>query len=220
VQSLCTRVIWLDGGKIVEEGQPDKAVSSYLQTSLSTSTEQVWNDLTAMPGNDVVRFQRACVRPENGSSLDPITIRTPLAIEFEYWNLVQNAYLNLSLALFNEQGVFVLAAAPVHEPVWHGRPFPTGLFRSVCRVPSDLLNNGTHRITLLVVENEGSIIYRHDDILTFEVRDSVEMRGNWYGKWPGAVRPNLKWSTELVESGQSSAMPIELNGHKGRVVKK
>jgi lipopolysaccharide transport system ATP-binding protein len=207
VQSLCERTIWLNDGKIVEDGQSGQVVSSYLQTSFSTLTEQVWDDVATAPGNDKVRIRRACVRPTNGSPPDPITIRTPLVLEFEYWNLEPGAHLNLSLSLFNENGVEVFATGPVHEPVWHGRPFPAGLFRSACHVPGDLLNDGTYRVVLRVV-NQGRGVFRYGDILSFEVRDAVEMRGSWYGKWPGAVRPDLEWSTELVEADELPALSV------------
>lgn len=96
--------------------------------------------------------------------------------------------------------------APVHEPVWHGHSFPIGLFRSACYVPGDLLNDGMHRVVLLVVKDQGVVIYRHDDILVFDVRDAIEMRGDWHGKWSGAVRPSLEWRTELVEADHSPAL--------------
>ena len=123
-----------------------------------------------------------------------------MAIEFEYWNLRPNARLNLSLHVYNEQGVIAFNAVPYQEPVWHGRPFPAGLFRSVCHVPGDLLNDGVHRVELLVVKDEGVVLHREDDVLVFDVRDAVETRGGWHGRWVGVVRPALKWETELVEA--------------------
>ena len=43
------------------------------------------------------------------------------------------------------------------------------------------------------------MIYQEEDVLVFEVSDTSEGRGTWYGKWPGAVRPKLEWETELLE---------------------
>lgn len=199
VQSLCRRVIWLDEGQVVRNGDPAEVVSRYLHASFSRLTEQVWDEPAAAPGNEKVRLHSVRVRPEGGSPADPITIRTPFLIECEYWNLQPGAHLNLSLHVFNEQGIRVFNTAPVHEPVWHGRPFPAGLFRSVCRVPGDLLNDGMHTVELLVVKDQGLIVYSRDDVLIFDVRDAVERRSAWFGKWPGVVRPDLDWSTELVE---------------------
>jgi lipopolysaccharide transport system ATP-binding protein len=214
VQNLCRRVVWLNDGKVAEDGPPGPVISKYLNTAFKSLTERVWDDIKTAPGNDKVRLRRLRVRPENGSPSDDINVRTPLALEFEYWNLEPGAYLNLSLHVFNEEGVRVFNTGPVVEPVWYGRPFPAGLFRSVCRIPGDLLNDGTHSVQLLVIKNEGQIIFQYEDALIFDVLDSVEIRGGWLGKWEGAVRPNLEWSTELVETGCATAvsLPVNLNG--------
>jgi len=199
VQSLCGRVIWLDDGRVIEEGGSDLVVSNYLQASFKTLTERLWDDITIAPGNDRVRLHLARIRPEKGSPLDRISIRTPLLMEFEYWNLEPAAHLNLSVCLYNETGVMVFNTAPVHERMWQGRPFPVGLFRSQCRIPGDLLNDGMHRVQLSVVKDQGVHIFREDEVLVFEVQDSMEERGFWHGKWPGAVRPNIEWCTELLK---------------------
>jgi lipopolysaccharide transport system ATP-binding protein len=206
VQSLCSRAIWLDEGKIVDSGQPDEVISNYLKTSASAMTERVWDDMSTAPGNDNVRLRRACVRPEDGAAGDEITVNTPFVLEFEYWNLIPDIHLSLSLPIFNEQGVLIFATAPFHEPIWQGRPFPRGLFHSMCHVPGGLLNSGIHRVCVLIVKDGLNVIRRLDDILIFDVSDAIEARGScgaWHGRWQGAVRPNLKWDTELLSHGDA-----------------
>jgi lipopolysaccharide transport system ATP-binding protein len=198
VEGLCSRVICLDAGYLIEDGQPGEVVSSYLNTSLSSLTEHVWDDVAGAPGNEKVRLCRASIRPENGSPSDPITVKTPFSMEFDYWNLKPGVCLNLSLHLINEQEITVFNTGPVREPRWHGRPFPKGLFRSVCRVSGDFLNDGTYRVLLLVIENQSAVIFRYDNVLIFHIQDAPDLRGAWYGKWPGVVRPILEWTTELL----------------------
>jgi lipopolysaccharide transport system ATP-binding protein len=200
VQSLCQRVIWLDEGRVVLDGSPSEVVTRYLETGSTALTEREWNDLETAPGNDQVRIRRAAVRPLNGSATEPITIRTPFVMEFEFWNLDPGASLNLTIYVYNNEGAIVFATAPIHEPVWNGRPFPIGLFQSMCHVPGDFLNDGTHRVHILVVKSQRTVIFRQADILVFDVSDAVEMRGSWYGKWPGVCRPKLAWVTELLST--------------------
>lgn len=199
VQSLCNRAILLDNGEMLEDGESRQVAARYLKSSYSSLAEQVWTNPESAPGNEKVRIHKACVRPENGCASDAITVRTPFIMEFEYWNLDPDSRLNLSLHIYNDQGVIVFNPVSTQEPMWHGRAFPKGLFRSACYVPGDLVNDGMHRVELLVVRDEGVLIYRHEDLLIFDVRDCVEMRGGWHGRWAGAVRPSLKWSTELID---------------------
>jgi homopolymeric O-antigen transport system ATP-binding protein len=208
IESLCNRAIWLDQGRCVAEGSSSEVVSKYLATSFSSRSEQSWDAPGEAPGNDRVRIRRVSVRPENGVPADPIDVTTPIAMEFEYWNLRDGARLYLSLHIYNEQGAMVFNALPTEEPKWRGRPFPRGLFRDVCHVPGNLLNDGVHRVELLVVEDSAYIIYSMDDALMFDVWDVATGREGWYGRWLGAVRPRLQWETELLERADSELQPL------------
>ncbi len=199
VQGLCARAIRLGDGRLIEEGPPATVVSHYLEEATETQSHQVWPDPATAPGNDRVRLRRVCIRPVAGGPTDPITTRTPVVLEFEYWNRRPGAYLNLAFHLYNEEGVLVFDSAPVADQGWQGRPLPCGLFRDVCHIPADLLNDALHRVELLVIERSSEVIYRQRDALIFEVRDTPDLRGAWFGRWHGAVRPILEWSTELVQ---------------------
>ena len=199
VQSLCQRGLWLDRGQVVRSGPIDAVVSKYLQTTTTTFVEQVWPHLDTAPGNEQVKLHSLCIRPENGVRPEQLTVRTPFAIEIGYWNLIPQARLNLSLALYNQEGVCVLSSPSVNEPQWFGRPLPTGLFRSSCHIPGNLLNDGMYRMVVLIVQDAAHILYCHEDAVVFEIGDTVEGRGNWYGKWIGVVRPALEWITEYIE---------------------
>jgi lipopolysaccharide transport system ATP-binding protein len=199
IQRLCQKVFWIDHGEIVASGHPKEVVGEYLHTASTTPVcDKEWLDPDSAPGNEKVRLRSARVRPLEGDPADPITVHTPFMMEFEYWNLKPQSRLNLSLLVYTEDGVLTFNTGPVTEPVWNGKPFPAGLFRSVCYLPGDLLNDGLHRVTLLVVENQAHILYSHEDLLTFEVHEDAAMREGWYGDWPGAMRPLLRWTTELV----------------------
>ncbi len=169
--------------------------------------DQLWTEAKTAPGNDLVRMRRARVRPEYGTAGEPIFVATPFVIEFEYWNQRAGAHSNLSLHVYNEQGVLVFNARPWDEAVWRGRPFPQALFRDRCHVPGNLLNDGVHRVELLVVADSRQVIHRMDDVLVFEVRDVGEDGDGSYDSWAGAVRPRLEWETEqliTVDSGPRS----------------
>lgn len=197
IQSLCKRALWIDNGEIVADADAVTVVSEYLRRNSDRATESVW-DFSTAPGNEKVRLRRAAVKVENDSDTQDITIQTPFQLEFEYWNLEPDVYLSLSLHIYNQQGNLVFATVPLRESTWHGRPFPAGLFRSVCHVPGGLLNDGMHRVVLLVVQDETEVVFSLEDAVVFEVFDAVERRGNWHGRWPGAVRPDLEWETTLL----------------------
>jgi len=199
LQILCNRVIRLHKGQVVDEGQPAQVISKYLQTIVSGQTEQVWHDPTTAPGNDQVRIHRICVKPEGGKSADSITMRTPLVLEFEFWNFILGAYLEPNFQLVTEQGIVAFASSPTEQAGWHRSPSPVGLFKCQCYIPGDLLMPGRYRVMLTIIKDSHHIMVQQEDILAFDVQDALELRGSWYGEYVGVIRPLLKWKIEWME---------------------
>jgi lipopolysaccharide transport system ATP-binding protein len=197
VQDLCQRVIWLDGGRIVEAGDAGTVIGHYLQEASTSQTELVWDEFNAAPGDEQARLLRVAVRPSGGSPSNPITLHTPCVIEFEYWNSQPDVYLHPTFYLYNEQGILICSTGPSFIPNWREKTFPTGLIRTWCNIPGDLLNNGMHRVSVHVAKNDKTM-YRKEDALSFDVQDTAEKRDGWYGEWKGAIRPMFDWDTEIV----------------------
>jgi lipopolysaccharide transport system ATP-binding protein len=202
VESLCSRVVWLDEGREVREGPPSVVIRDYLKTVVTTMHQRQWDDPTNAPGNEQIRLRRAAVRP--ASDEEEIATHSPLRVEFEYWNFVPGSRLQLNVIIATEDGTPILNTGSARERAWHGRGFPAGLFRSSFDIPGDLLNDGTHRVHLYFVREQREMVFEIRDVLIFEVLDMVEERAPLFGRWLGAVRPNLEWGTELIEELPSS----------------
>ncbi|HJT33454.1 MAG TPA: ABC transporter ATP-binding protein [Pirellulales bacterium] len=200
VQSLCTRAVWLEQGVIRGMGPPGEIVPRYLLEGSAAQQRRFWPNPDTAPGGDVVRLHGACIRPANGAPGDPITVRTPAVMEFEFWNRVPDTQLNLSVVLTNAEGVCILNTFPAEEADWHGEAFPAGLFHSAVHLPGDLLNSGWHSVELYVVKDETIVLDRHPGLISFEVLDGIERRPRWHGQWQGAVRPMLHWQTRMIST--------------------
>ena len=207
IAALCSHVVWMDGGKVRDYDTTRRIVSSYMSASYAQNTDRSWEISEDAPGNNQVRIWKARVGADERPRSEAVTVRTPLVIEFEYENYVPGACLNLSIVVTNEEGAAVFNSFPITEPEWNGRPFPAGVFRSSCYVPGDLLNDGTYSVDLYVVRDYANVVYHHAEILSFEVQDSPDLRGAWHGDWIGAVRPNLRWKTQLLRE----PAPVQIN---------
>lgn len=192
IQALCSRAICIESGRIIADDRPSSVVMQYLR-SPSPTPELLHATFHDAPGNDYVKLRRACIRAADDSA-GPITVRTPLVLEFEYWNLIPGATLEIALNLYNDSGILVFGTGTVDAP-----PAPAGLIRSSCRIPGDLLNNNLHRVELSLVGKNGEVVLQKDDVLVFDVMDSAELRGSFYDHICGAVRPNLEWTTDVLE---------------------
>jgi lipopolysaccharide transport system ATP-binding protein len=206
VEGLCTRAVWLHQGTVQAIGDVDAIVAHYLQTSVRECMEQSWPDPRQAPGNDDVRLRGVRIRPMDASVQLNLRLSTPFKIEFDYWNMKPDHRLNLSVSLINQEGTLVFTTTTIGDPNWHGRPFPVGLFRSTGIIPGHLLNSGTYRVNLLVVQDSARVVHRQEDCIVFEVHDEPNPNSAYFGKWAGVVRPELQWRTELMEQGPEAVV--------------
>ena len=211
LQSLCDQAIWIDEGMIVEKGETSTIVSNYLRSSISAVTEQVWNDVGTAPGNDKVRLRRISVRSENGSLSEPITMETPCVIEVEFWNKLPDARLHITLHIYTEKQIVAFSTGSSRDRLWRGRALPVGLFRSSCKIPGNLLNSGLYRVVVLVVQNGSTVIYQHEDAISFDIIDIGRRQISWYGKEPGVVSPVLEWSTVYLGENEVDKIASQFN---------
>jgi lipopolysaccharide transport system ATP-binding protein len=204
IENLCSEAICLDSGRIIEQGRPAQVIGSYLQNNLPIMTERFWPESPQRNETEDVWLHCLRVRPVEGSSTDRITVHTPIAIEFEYWNVDPSARVSVSFSLYNERDVLLFDICP---PDWQQDPSPSGLLHTACYLPGDLLNDGLHRIDLILWRNHSPVI-REPFALTFNIQDSMEDRGNWYGEWQGAIRPRLKWESNKVLSPKNGPLSL------------
>jgi lipopolysaccharide transport system ATP-binding protein len=193
LQRLCTRVMWLDGGKVTDAGDPLKVIAHYLQTNAVANLESVWEDNLTAPGNERVRLRSVRVLPQTDFG-EPITVHTPLRIEFTYFNYVPDMMLNVSMLLNNLEEVCVFNIASDFAPR------PAGLIRHTVEIPGDFLNAGSYYVNMLIVKDASTGILFQNNVVAFEVVEG-EVVGNWYGRVPGAVRPKLNWRSEAIDAG-------------------
>ena len=190
---LCSRAMLLDKGDMVTEGETQAVVNHYLQNMTNSVLEQVWENRETAPGNDKVRLRSArIIINDEEHHENVIRVDTPLKIEFECWNLLQEAELNFSMSLYNAEGLCIF------NTVSPAVVYRAGLIRGVCAIPGNILNDETYSVMIMIVKDMSVPLFSKNDVLVFEVKDIVR-EGAWYGKWHGVVRPKLVWNTEFIQ---------------------
>lgn len=116
-------------------------------TSYAEQTERIWTFETA-PGDEKARLIGVRVRPEYGTSHDPITVSTPFVIEIDYWILQPGQYVSVDVIVINEQEITVCEIGPDHAAERRNPSRSPGLYRTVCHVPGELLNDRMHRLVI------------------------------------------------------------------------
>lgn len=200
VRTLCSRVLWLNGGELVEDGDPTEVITRYLKGDLQSELENSWDDPAKAPGGKLIRLLKVGARPLGVPEGSLITVNTPVELEFQFSLPVAQAAMHLSIHVYNMEDLCVFSSDSPASPAG------PGLVRRTCVIPCDLLNDGIYRFRLIAAVDQSRTILDYASALRLEVFDG-ERHGAWLGKVFGVVRPKLDWSMpEVIQP--PSAEPI------------
>ena len=216
ISTLCSRAILLEGGRLVTDGPTRDVVGTYISSGQDLSGSVEWADPEDAPGSETARI-RAVRVSQDGVVTSDVEIDKDVSVEVDFWNLEDGASLYASVHLIDRTGVTIFAAnnapsASLRDDGWSARPHPVGLYRTVCSIPGNFLNDGLYRLTVLVVRDGTWTAARADEVVSFTVHDTGAMRKEYTGPWVGSIRPRLAWDTEQlsdgVEAGQIEPEPM------------
>jgi lipopolysaccharide transport system ATP-binding protein len=192
IQALCNKAFYFEKGRLIDQGDTTHIVTNYLSKVSHKSHEKHWDNIEHAPGSDEVRIKSFRLLPEFQDNLTHIDVRTPINIEFEFWNLQDGASLNLSMHLYTFTGECIFNVGTQAEV------FSKGLVTGKCEIPGNFLNDGSYVISMMIVKDTSTVLYNMEEALIFDIEDFRE-NVTWYGKWPGYIRPQLNFSIRQTE---------------------
>jgi lipopolysaccharide transport system ATP-binding protein len=199
VRSLCTRAILLEKGKLVADDSVDKVAKIYLGSVNGSVLEREWSDGERSPQNPVAMLRKVRVCDDNGNSLEEIWTDKPFNFEIEFQVKKPDSIVGLTVILYDDESNVILSSINTLEENWYDKRMPEGIFRSICRVPENLLNNGWFNLTINIFSKGFSDLVSTNNLLRIEVLDGPTVRGNYTGDYGGGIRPLFNWRTDFVQ---------------------
>lgn len=192
VQGLCNKAMFMQKGQLMEMGETNHVLATYLSHVQKTALESWWNTPEEAPGNDKARLKSIKLIPDYLDNQKHLDVRTPFKIQIEFWNMMENANLNISLHLNSLTGECIFNIGTI------SKAFDKGVVYAECEIPADFLNDGSYSISFMVVKDTSTAIFNFEEALIFEIEDYREGT-SWYGKWPGYVRPKINFPITQLE---------------------
>ena len=186
IQSLCNKAFYFEKGRLIDQGDTTHIVTNYLSKVSDKNLCVEWDTPETAPGSDEVRIKRFQLLPDYQNDLTHIDVRTPLKIQFEFWNYVEGAVLNLSMHLYTFTGECIFNVGT------SAQPFSVGLVTGTCEIPGNFLNDGSYVLSMMVVKDTSTVLFNMEEALSFDIEDFRE-NVTWYGKWPGYIRPQMQF---------------------------
>lgn len=205
---LTEETIVLEKGRLVLRAPTTQAVDFYMSTGFTQLGERVWTP-EEIPGN-AHPFEPLSVRiyDQQGRAADTIRSTEPFTIHMEYRLHAPISGLRIGVYLMTARGEYVFTSFDTDDPEKFEslRTRPAGVYKSICHIPSDMLNEGRY---LLGVNASAYRIRRYfydEQALTFNV-DAANAPGT---QWPelrlGPIRPRLEWQIQSHSQLQASTL--------------
>ncbi len=199
VRALCNRAILLEGGAMVFDGDAPEATGRYLAVSTDNLLVRDWGDVSEAPSNHSATLEQVAIRNDAGAIPAGIYTDASFNVEIRFRVKEDDASVGLTINFFDKEGDSVFNTINNLESDWYGKPMPRGVYRSVCRIPANLLNNGRFSIGVNLFGRSFSDACVTTDVLRFEVLDGPSIRGDYFNEFSGVVRPLLPWKTQRTD---------------------
>ncbi|HYN84263.1 MAG TPA: ABC transporter ATP-binding protein [Pyrinomonadaceae bacterium] len=213
---LCRRCIWIEGGRVVRDGDSHRVVNEYLSANWHVTAERVWTDGGEAPGDETARLVRVRVRDREGETRAATDIRRAVGVELTYDVLRAGAVLAPKIDLSDEEGKLLFTSHDAGER-WRQRERAAGRYVSTVWIPGNFLAEGQMVVGASVVSHAPATTLHASapKAVGFQVVDGGHedsARGDHVGPVPGLVRPLLDWETDFrgAQGGPGVTDPLEL----------
>lgn len=207
IRSICRRVLWVDEGRIREDGPTADVVDHYLRDADSGGMhERIWSE-SEQPADGPVRLRRMSIRDADGRPLGMGFTSRAFQLEMEVDLTSVPTGLCIGFDLLHQDGTVVLRSNHNDRAERDWPPLHIGRNLLSCTIPAGLLSFGTYhfvpRIGLhgarwLINDGRGvSITMRLDH------SDSPYWTTERRGKFPGVIAPCFEWD-QLLDAPLSS----------------
>jgi len=212
VRRLCQEAILLEGGELVQQGDVEDIVRSYL-ASVDTSElgRRRWEDPEIRPGNDVCRLVEARVSDELGEPATTFLSSQPIVVTIEFDLLRTDPAFTAGLDLTTIDGSVVFRSSYTDAPEVSRPRLVLGRNAMRCTIPAGLLNSGRYGINVHMQLHNSQLLVAEMGALGFDViADHGESLFLNSGGRPGVVAPILAWNAvePANEGGEVSAIPL------------
>jgi lipopolysaccharide transport system ATP-binding protein len=186
VAELCNEGIVLVNGKKVFQGNAKDAISMYKNSSRNSNSDELICDETNSIGNDFFSLQKLIVQSLSNGEID---LDSGFSIEILFKNFLADKTLGLSIVISNDDEIVVFEAFSL---IADNNSSLVGNYNIKFSVPGNLLNSGKYFISLIFAEGQRYVIFKQENIITFNIENKVIRAGYNLERIQGIIRPDYQ----------------------------
>jgi lipopolysaccharide transport system ATP-binding protein len=198
INVLCSRCIWLSGGKIIDQGDPRVITANYLNNVNSLSDWSVINESSGIQNPYFTPLRISIVDRYLNPLTREISADESIGILIEGSTQKLNPALTVGFSLYTATGelLFWSLHTDVEPEKWP--PINIGVNRLIAWIPAHLLNEGDYRVELMLSLHYQEWISQpgiNAPSVTFQIRGGLSRSPYWMMARPGLLGPIIQFES-------------------------
>ena len=190
ILSLCTKCIFINDGKIRYSGEPEFAISNYLQNNVAQQSVSFYNNYKLSDTSQEVELVEAELLLKDGSRVKNNIVNQQIGVRIKYKLRNKKNDIIPSINLYGNSGskLFTSFERNINQSM-----IKVGVVESIVWIPDNLFSNGQYSISFtFFYPTIGGIerIITTDKILSFILLDEAFTKFNRVGN---QINPNFTW---------------------------
>jgi len=190
ISRLCDRVIWLQHGQLIQDGDSEEVISAYLNAG--TTGHAVWEcDKERQENSDIAIRKASLIDLNSKKETIIIDYAQPISINVDYDVVRDSRNAAIVIRVIDSQANVIFTSRDTDTTEYRNTPRIAGEYRSSCQLPP-YLKPGRYHISIGVAQGAKLMEY-HENVLVFDVT-SIGCKAS-PGR-PGMILPFLEWNVE------------------------
>jgi len=196
ISRLCNRVVLLDKGRIIQEGDPETIIQAYFAQG-----EQSSGLLVLKPENKPgAQIEEIGIANEDEQFSSSVKVHRDFFLHLRFRVHEKLDQARVAISVLTQDGTTVFVTMHTDENPGEKRELLPGDYRARVRVPAHFLNVGTYSLNVQIIGRRpgyGRVKLDHaQQALNFRVEQTGTISLEVNASRPGVVTPILSWSLE------------------------
>ncbi len=205
ISRLCDRVIWLNKGRIVQDGDADEVIAAYLNAGTSGHATWVFDGIKQKDKDaEITKAQLLDTNTKEPTVLTDFNKAIEVEVEYDIYRMCRN--MSIMIRVIDAQGNIIFTSRDTDTTEWRDRPREVGSYVSSCELPT-YLKPGRYHLTLGVMQGAKKVEV-HENVLVFDVT-SIGCRASPTRQ--GIIMPFLQWQVTSKKDSLSNVKSLHIN---------
>jgi lipopolysaccharide transport system ATP-binding protein len=201
IRQLCPTGVWLNDGRILQDGPSEDIVRNYLQgMSKAETLADVVRLISQLPSDPSIRLNRILIRQDGQLGIDVVTGK-PIEVIIDYNVLQETPGLRVYFILYDTEGtaLFRSFAHGEEEELPTAQP---GHYISQATIPADFLAPITYRLGVSASVYNVQKCFPEEIAITLRVQEAGRLRYAYahYGPIGVKLAPLIPWKTQRCDA--------------------